>query len=99
MSDSLKDKVILITGAGSGIGRATALASAREGARVVVSDLNPEWSAETIGGGTFLSPSSSPPRNHQPNRLRSQITFFRPYRANSRPAVDLYSLCSRRLSE
>jgi NAD(P)-dependent dehydrogenase (short-subunit alcohol dehydrogenase family) len=47
MSGSLEDKVILITGSGSGIGRATALACAREGAQVVVSDLNPEWSAET----------------------------------------------------
>ena len=46
-SPLLKDKVILITGAGSGIGRATALACAREGARVVVSDLDPEWSGET----------------------------------------------------
>jgi len=32
----------VITGAGSGIGRATALAFAREGAAVVVSDINPE---------------------------------------------------------
>jgi NAD(P)-dependent dehydrogenase (short-subunit alcohol dehydrogenase family) len=47
MSGSLEDKVILITGSGSGIGRATALACAREGAQVVVSDLNPEWCAET----------------------------------------------------
>ncbi len=35
----LKDKVVLITGAGGGIGRAHALACAREGARIVVNDL------------------------------------------------------------
>ena len=36
----LKDKVAMITGAGRGIGRATALAFAREGARVVVAELD-----------------------------------------------------------
>lgn len=35
----LKDKVALITGAGSGIGRATAIRFGMEGARVVVTDL------------------------------------------------------------
>lgn len=38
----LKDKVTLITGAGSGIGEATAKLFAREGATVVVADLNGE---------------------------------------------------------
>ena len=37
---SLKDKTVLITAAGQGIGRATALAFAREGARVVATDIN-----------------------------------------------------------
>lgn len=35
----MRDKVVVITGAGRGIGRAAALAFAREGARVVVNDL------------------------------------------------------------
>jgi NAD(P)-dependent dehydrogenase (short-subunit alcohol dehydrogenase family) len=39
---------VWITGGGTGIGRATALAFAREGARVVVSDLDPERGAETL---------------------------------------------------
>ena len=99
MSDSLKDKVILIAGAGSGIGRATALACAREGARIVVSDLNPDRSAETPGGGTFLSPSSSWPRNRRLNSLRSPIPFIRPYSANPLPTVEIYSLFFHRLSE
>jgi NAD(P)-dependent dehydrogenase (short-subunit alcohol dehydrogenase family) len=43
----LDGKVGLITGAGSGIGRATALLFAREGARVVVADWNLEGARET----------------------------------------------------
>lgn len=35
----LDDKVVVITGAGNGIGRATALAAAKEGARLVLNDL------------------------------------------------------------
>ncbi|MCG8349823.1 MAG: 3-oxoacyl-ACP reductase FabG [Chloroflexales bacterium] len=36
----LKDKVAIVTGAGQGIGRVTALTFAREGARVAVADIN-----------------------------------------------------------
>jgi len=45
----LKDKVALITGAGSGIGEATARTFAREGAKVVVVDLNDEGGRRVAG--------------------------------------------------
>jgi NAD(P)-dependent dehydrogenase (short-subunit alcohol dehydrogenase family) len=45
----LKDKVALITGGSSGIGRAVALAWAREGAKVVVSDVDRGGGEETVG--------------------------------------------------
>ncbi len=44
----LKDKVAIITGAGRGIGQATAVKFAREGAKVVVCDLTQESIAETV---------------------------------------------------
>jgi NAD(P)-dependent dehydrogenase (short-subunit alcohol dehydrogenase family) len=43
----LKDKVALITGAGSGIGRQSALLFAKEGAAIVVVDVNEGAARET----------------------------------------------------
>ena len=59
MSGLLANKVGLITGGSVGIGRATALAFAREGARVVVADILADEGAETVRlvaaqGGTAL---------------------------------------------
>jgi NAD(P)-dependent dehydrogenase (short-subunit alcohol dehydrogenase family) len=44
----LKNKVGMVTGAGQGIGRAIAMSYAREGARVVIADFNPEMGQETV---------------------------------------------------
>jgi NAD(P)-dependent dehydrogenase (short-subunit alcohol dehydrogenase family) len=48
MDYGLRDKVALITGAASGIGRATAELFAEMGARVVASDLDAQRGAETV---------------------------------------------------
>lgn len=48
MSSILQGKIALVTGAGSGIGRAVAIRYAAAGAKVVVSDINPEGGEETV---------------------------------------------------
>lgn len=60
MAGMLDGKAALVTGGARGIGRATAVAMAREGARVLVSDLNEDGIAETVGiinanGGQAIS--------------------------------------------
>ncbi|WP_380874822.1 short chain dehydrogenase [Sphingomonas sp. DBB INV C78] len=47
MAGLLEDRIAFVTGAGSGIGRATAIAMAQEGAKVAVTDLVAEWAEET----------------------------------------------------
>ena len=49
MTGMLEGKVALVTGGASGIGRATALVMAREGARVAVTDRGEANAAETVG--------------------------------------------------
>ena len=44
----LEGKVAIITGAASGIGRATAILFAQEGAKVVVTDINDKGGTETV---------------------------------------------------
>ena len=46
--DRFKDHMVLVTGGGSGIGRATAIAFAREGATVVVADISQKGGQKTI---------------------------------------------------
>jgi NAD(P)-dependent dehydrogenase (short-subunit alcohol dehydrogenase family) len=56
----LKNRTVVVTGAGAGIGRATAKEFAKEGASVVVADINFEGASETVSqigslGGVALA--------------------------------------------
>ncbi len=75
----LLNKSILITGAGSGIGRATAQAMAREGARVAVADIRPETVAACVAeiekkGGEAFGVTADVGDLGQIDRMISSVT-------------------------
>lgn len=68
----LENKVAVVTGAGSGIGRAAAILYAREGAKVVVCDLNESGGNETVelikkdsGNAYFVKADSASPADNE----------------------------------
>ena len=68
----LKDKVAIITGAGSGIGKATAELFTAEGAKVIISDINEKNGTETVdeikkkgGEAFFVKTDSSKPEDNE----------------------------------
>ncbi|MCY3801962.1 MAG: glucose 1-dehydrogenase [Chloroflexi bacterium] len=48
MSGRFEGKVVMVTGGGSGMGEAASLAFAREGAQVIVVDLDPKGGSDTV---------------------------------------------------
>ena len=80
----LENKTAIVTGAGSGIGRAVALAYAREGARLVLSDLAEEGGRETVrlveratpgAGCVFVRADASSPEDHE-RLVRTAVERF-----------------------
>ena len=49
MSSTMDGKIALVTGAAAGIGRASAVAFARQGAKVALADVDVSGAQETLG--------------------------------------------------
>jgi len=82
MKTDIFGKVALVTGAGSGIGRATAILFASLGARVVVSDIDETGSAETVdiirkkgGESIFIKADVSHPADCE-NLVKETVRLF-----------------------
>ena len=82
MPNNLQNKVSLVTGAASGIGRATALAFAKEGSKVVVSDVRSEGGEETtslikdMGGESLFVHADVSRSDHVENLISSAIQHY-----------------------
>src|SRR6266571_9309517 len=75
----LAGKVALITGAGTGIGRAIAILFAREGARVAIAEINPaagEETAHLAGNGAIAIPTDVTDPESLERAIRATIDKF-----------------------
>ena len=74
MAGRLKDKVAIVTGAASGIGRETVLRFVQEGAKVVAADRNRAGGMETVNAwhGSWAPMLCTRPWTY-PRRMKSGI--------------------------
>ncbi|NLW90665.1 MAG: SDR family oxidoreductase [Syntrophomonadaceae bacterium] len=78
----LRDKVAIVTGGASGIGRAIAVGFAREGAAVVVADINMMGAAETVsqleafGGRGFAVETDVSSKEQTDNMVKVAMDHF-----------------------
>jgi NAD(P)-dependent dehydrogenase (short-subunit alcohol dehydrogenase family) len=84
MAGRVDGKVALVTGGASGIGRATALAFAREGAKLVIADMNAEGGQQTVhmitengGEATFVQVDVSKAREVEAMISKAVETYGR----------------------
>ena len=84
MAGRVEGKVALVTGGASGIGRATALTFAREGAKLVVADMNEEGGHQTVhmitengGEAIFVQDDVSQARRSTGTDLQAVETYGR----------------------
>jgi NAD(P)-dependent dehydrogenase (short-subunit alcohol dehydrogenase family) len=72
MAGAVQDKAILVTGGGSGIGRATSLRLAKEGAKIMIADYVPEGAEKTVAmiKEAAALRAVSPPTSRSRNRSK-----------------------------